>query len=419
MAVMDDVLRVLAKYGFVAETYGNGINVYLPIGIQIAGQGTGIRVYSENGRITVEFPRRDWPPRIIVDDIKELPSYLYYSWLEDNRKEHNKIFSYLLQASRRSKPKKICRERLTELMGSMYKRGDCERLFTAITYLLAADSIIEEKTISEDDINTSSIYFPPSNIDPVLATQLTALRSIVRSLIGILDRPKYIIEASNKLKEEYGESLLYMKLGYTIGAYFERLGVGWPSILVGIRLLSKGIRHVYPCRSRSMIEAGLLGEALWQLTGDGTVSCRPHSPLASALSMLYTTGLGAKLVVARKYEQGVKCLSMFEPGCSTSIVIRPSLQMLDKLVSSMTLGSGIELFYYRDKLMVVKIDRHSVSGIIVYRTVDDVGSSPLRGLIALKNAVRESVRLESGKISGKDLADFSRLSKHIRERIKV
>ncbi|MEB3765219.1 MAG: hypothetical protein GSR77_03525 [Desulfurococcales archaeon] len=419
MAVMDDVLRVLAKYGFVAEAYSNGINVYLPTGLQIAGEGTGIRIGYENSRIVVEYPQKDWPPRIIVDDVKELPSYLYYSWLEENRKEHSKIFSYLLQASRRSKPKKMCRERLAELTGSMYVRGDCERIFTAITYLLAVDSIIEEKTLSEDDIDKNLIYFPPSNIDPVLATQLTALRSIVRSLMDTLDKPKYIIEASNKLKEEHGESLLYMKLGYTIGSYLERLGVGWPSILVGIRLLSKGIRHVYPCRSRSMIEAGLLGEALWQLTGDGTVSCRPYSPLTSALSMLYTTGLGAKLVVARRYEQGVKCLSMFEPGCSTSIVIRPSLQMLDKLVSSMTLGSGVELFYYRDKLMVVKIDRHSVSNIIVYRTVDDIGSSPLRGLIALKNIVKESVKLDSGKISGKDLADFSRLSRHVRERIRV
>ncbi|MCE4609482.1 MAG: hypothetical protein F7C36_03760 [Desulfurococcales archaeon] len=419
MAVMDDVLRVLAKYGFVAEAYSDGINVYLPTGLQIAGEGTGIRIGYENGRIVVGYPQKDWPPRIIVDDVKELPPYLYYSWLEENRKEHSKIFSYILQASRRSKPKKMCRERLAELTGSMYVRGDCERIFTAITYLLAVDSIIEEKTISEDDIDKNSIYFPPSNIDPVLATQLTALRSIVRSLMDTLDKPKYIIEASNKLKEEHGESLLYMKLGYTIGSYLERLGVGWPSILVGIRLLSKGIRHVYPCRSRSMIEAGLLGEALWQLTGDGTVSCRPYSPLTSALSMLYTTGLGAKLVVARKYEQGVKCLSMFEPGCSTSIVIRPSLQMLDKLVSSMTLGSGVELFYYRDKLMVVKIDRHSVSNIIVYRTVDDIGSSPLRGLIALKNIVKESVKLDSGKISGKDLADFSRLSRHVRERIRV
>ena len=419
MTVTDDILRILAKYGFVAEAHSDGINVYLPTGLKIAGQGTGIRLDFENGRIVVGFPRKEWPPMIIIDDIKELPSYLYYSWLEENRKEHNKIFSYLLQASRRSKPKKMCHERLAELTGTTYKRGDCERIFTAITYLLAIDSIIEEKTINEDDIKANSIYFPPSNIDPVLATQLTALRSIVRSLIDVLDRPKYIIEASNKLKEEYGVTLLYMKLGYTIGAYFEKLGVGWPSILVGIRLLSKGIRHVYPCRSRSTIEAGLLGEALWQLTGDGTVSCRPPSPLASALSMLYTTGLGAKLVVARKYEQGVKCLSMFEPGCSTSIVIRPSLQMLDRLVSSMALGSGVELFYYRDRLMVVKIDKHSVSNIRVYRTVDDVGSSPLRGLIALKNIVRESVRLDSGKISGKDLADFSRLTKHVRERYRI
>ncbi len=402
------------NYGFTAETYGEELNVYLPTGVKIAGKGEPISIKSKDSGIVVKLELLRREIKVKYEKSKYLPSLVYYAWLEQSRKDYSKLISSLIQAATKSKPRPECIKMFQDKFSVNIDRRGCVRFFAALSYLLAVSMIIENKEVSLIDLTEPSIYFPKQDLDPVRSAQLTALRSLFRSLIGTVEKPEHIIEISNSIKQRFKNTLLFLKSGYILGSYFERLEVPIASYIPGISVMAKGFRHIYPSRSNTLIEAGIIGEALWQQTGDGTISCRPKSPLSTALSLMYTEGLGPRLVVPQTSEAGMKCVSLYTAECDSSLVLNPTDSFLDKILSSWGIEGGLELYYYRESLLAVKTAFRTIDKIRIYRVIDDIGSSLLRSILALDSMRVEDIRINSQNIGLQNIRRYDKFRKYFR-----
>ncbi len=412
---VEEILESLAQAGFtVKKTAAGSLEVSLPGDYRIAGSGGLLEARVEGDSIVIVNKRESGVRTVGISNPAESAALLYYMWLEAYRDETAKIVSKSVQAARRAGPTRECRQFIEAKTGVSGDKRICDHVLAGIVYGLGVFMVLTGNRYTHKDI-VEGLIVPSASLGEALSASATALLSLYRALSPKLEEPERIVEAAVELADKYGLGLAYSKAGMSLAFYIDRIPIPWPSLLPGLLELDSVVRHVYPCRSVSLFEAGIQGEALWARTGDGTISCKPRSPVSTALATLYPSRLGPSLVMPCVEARGEKCLSVGEPECSLeSIVVFPSDRGVESLLLRYGSGDSLTLYYYREKLVIGHARRGEGPRLEILGIGEDLSASPLRAWLLARRIKPVEARFTGKTVRPRDLQSFQRLRRIVR-----